>query len=181
LAVATAALAGIGRAFLATINPAQISAQALEQTHKTLAKKSEEILGFNFVNLAIQLVIFYAIAFGFAKFMEAVIFFRGGFSIVAGLFGIKIPAKELFPQSLLDLFNGGISGFKYWDVIKIISVGIIVAEFMLYLSIKEESGKRLSPIAVSIFLALAIAFGIVTFPELISRLRSTMSGKEQLV
>jgi len=110
--------------------------------------------------------------------MEAVIFFRGGFTIIAGLFGITIPKKEVFPQPLIDLFDGGVSGFKYWDVIKVISVLMVVAEFMIYLQIKEESNKRFSPAAVGVFLLIGLILSLITFPELIQRIRNTMSTEE---
>ena len=178
MAVPVAALATIGRAFLKTISPTGIAAQTIEEGTTKLAKKSEEILGYNFVGLAIQIIIFYTLAFAFAKFMEGVIFFRGGFVILAGLFGVTIPKKELFPQSLIDLFNGGISGFKYWDVIKVVSVLIVVAEFMIYIQIKEESGKRLSPAAVGVFLLIGLILSLITFPEIIEKIRGTMSAGE---
>jgi len=65
LAIPVAALAGIGRAFLATINPSGIAAQTLQKGTQKLSVKSEEILGYNFVGLAIQLIIFLYIGFCF--------------------------------------------------------------------------------------------------------------------
>jgi len=180
LVTTVASFAKIGKTFLESIRPRGAAEQLLEEVHGTLSKKSEQVLGYNFVQLAIQLLIFYVIAFAFAKFMEAVISFRGGFVILAGLFGVKIPKKELFPQTLLDLFDGGISGFKYWDVVKIASILILVAEFMLYIQIREESGKRLSPVAIGVFLIIGLGLSLITFPELIQRLKTTMFTKEQL-
>lgn len=179
-AVAIPVLAKIGKAFLSSIKPG-LSAESIEQAHGSLSKKSEQVLGYNFIQLAIQLIIFYVIAYVFAKFMEAVIFFRGGFSIIAVLFGIKIPNKDLFPKFLLDLFNGGISGFKYWDVIKVASILLLVAEFILYIQITQESGKRLSPVAIAIFLLIGLGLSLITFPELIQRLKTTMFAKEKLI
>ena len=181
MAIPVATLARIGKSFLATVSPHGIAAQTLEETSKTLSKKSEEILGYNFVGLIIQLILLYAIGFAFAKFMEGVIFFRGGFVIIAGLFGVKIPNKDLFPQQLIDLFDGGISGFKYWDVVKTASVLLVVAEFIMYIQIQQESNKRLSPIAVGVFLIIGLALSLITFPELIQRLKTTMFAKEKLI
>ena len=181
MAIPVAGLATVGKAFLSAVSAQGVAKQTLEEAHSGLSQRSEQILGFNFVNLFIQLFIYFALAYAFSKFMEAVIFFRGGFVIIAGLFGINIPKKEQLPQSLIDLFDGGLAGFKFWDVVKIASVLIVVAEFMIYLQIREESGKKVSPITIAVFLMIGLFLSLTTLPELFQRLKTTLSNKEELV
>jgi len=179
LAIPVAAL--IGKAVLGALGKKQDVTEILESAHGTLSQKSVQILGYNFVNLFVQLFIYFALAFAFAKIMEGIIFFRGGFVIIANLLGIKIPNKEQFPQSLRDLFDGGISGFKFWDVVKVVAVIIVIAEFVVYLQIREESGKKVSPITIAVFLMIGLFLTLTSIPALLQRIKGTFVNKEQLV
>ena len=70
------------------------------------ARKSGQILqkqfGYNFIDLITKLAIFYVISFLIAKYMEAVIYFQGGLSTIAGFFGIKLVQAD---QLALTLFR----------------------------------------------------------------------------
>ena len=72
------------------------------------AKKSGQILqeqfGYNFIDLITKLAIFYVISFLIAKYMEAVIYFQGGLSTIAGFFGIKIVQADQLPNQWVSLF-----------------------------------------------------------------------------
>ena len=71
-------------------------------------KKSGQVLqeqfGYNFVDLITKLVLFYVISFLIAKYMEAVIYFQGGLSTVAGFFGIKLVQSDQLPNQWVSLF-----------------------------------------------------------------------------
>ena len=64
----------------------------------------EEKLGYNFVDLVTKLVLFYAIAFLISKYMEAIIYFQGGLSTIAGFFGIKMAQADKLPKQWVELF-----------------------------------------------------------------------------
>jgi len=72
------------------------------------AKKSGQILqeqfGYNFIDLITKLAIFYVISFLIAKYMEAVIYFQGGLSTIAGFFGIKLVQADQLPNQWVSLF-----------------------------------------------------------------------------
>ena len=72
------------------------------------AKKSGQILqeqfGYNFIDLITKLVLFYVISFLIAKYMEAVIYFQGGLSTIAGFFGIKLVQADQLPNQWVSLF-----------------------------------------------------------------------------
>ncbi len=72
------------------------------------SKKSGQILqeqfGYNFIDLITKLAIFYVISFLIAKYMEAVIYFQGGLSTIAGFFGIKIVQADQLPNQWVSLF-----------------------------------------------------------------------------
>jgi len=72
------------------------------------AKKSGQILqeqfGYNFIDLITKLALFYVISFLIAKYMEAVIYFQGGLSTIAGFFGIKLVQADQLPNQWVSLF-----------------------------------------------------------------------------
>jgi len=72
------------------------------------ARKSGQILqeqfGYNFIDLITKLVLFYVISFLIAKYMEAVIYFQGGLSTIAGFFGIKLVQADQLPNQWVSLF-----------------------------------------------------------------------------
>ncbi len=72
------------------------------------ARKSGQVLqeqfGYNFIDLITKLAIFYVISFLIAKYMEAVIYFQGGLSTIAGFFGIKLVQADQLPNQWVSLF-----------------------------------------------------------------------------
>ena len=168
----------LSKGALTKINPATMAASTTLGAGKQLSK---EIFGYDFVGLLIKLFIFYAVAFVFAKFMEAVIFTRGAFTIIAGTLGFKIPTSEQLPQSLKDLFGEqGVKGLKFWDIVKIISILLVTAEFFQYLNNQKNSGGESSPMTIGIFTLIIISLGITTVPELVKRFKGMDFNLEEL-
>lgn len=158
------------------VNPTSIIAGAIGGAVQADLK---ERFNYDFVNLGVKLLVFFTIMFVFAKFMEAVIFVRGGFLLLANLLGFKIPQADQVPQSLKDLFNDGVHGFKFWDIVKIVAMFLVVAEFMRYMS--NNQGTKASPATIIIFIAIFAILGITTIPELKNRLQNTFNNPDELV
>jgi hypothetical protein len=74
--------------------------KATEKTGELLEKK----LGYNFIDLITKLVLFYLISYIIAKYMEAVIYFQGGLTHLAALFGIKFVQSDQLPKQWVELF-----------------------------------------------------------------------------
>ena len=64
----------------------------------------QEQFGYNFIDLITKLAIFYVISFLIAKYMQAVIYFQGGLSTIAGFFGIKLVQADQLPNQWVSLF-----------------------------------------------------------------------------
>ena len=64
----------------------------------------QETFGYDFISLVSKLAVFYLIAFLISKYMEAVIYFRGGLETVAGFFGIKFVQVDKLPKQWISLF-----------------------------------------------------------------------------
>ena len=61
-----------------------IPAMAGIKAKKVTGQITEELYGYDFVNLVSKLAVFYVIAFLISKYMEAVIYFKGGLETIAG-------------------------------------------------------------------------------------------------
>ena len=168
----------LGKSAITKLNPATAVASTGIQAGKQVSK---EIFGYDFVGLILKLVVFYGVALIIAKVMEAIIFSRGAFVILANTLGFNIPNVDQFPQSLKDLFGEtGIKGFKFWDIIKIVSILLVTAEFMRYVNTNKALGAKSSPMTIGIFTLIIVALGLTTVPELIQRVKGTDFNLESL-
>ena len=168
----------LGKSAITKLNPASAVATTGIQAGKQVSK---EIFGYDFVGLIVKLFVFYTVAFVFAKLMEAIIFARGAFVIIANTLGFNIPSADQLPQSLKDLFGEtGVKGFKFWDIIKIVSILLVVAEFMRYVNTNKALGAKSSPMTIGIFTLMIVALGLTTIPELIQRVKGTDFNLEAL-
>ena len=80
--------------------PGMIASRATKKSGQVL----QEQFGYNFIDLITKLAIFYVISFLIAKYMEAVIYFQGGLSTIAGFFGIKLVQADQLPNQWVSLF-----------------------------------------------------------------------------
>ena len=80
-----------------------IPAMVARQTVKKSGQVLQEQFGYNFIDLITKLAIFYVISFLIAKYMEAVIYFQGGLSTIAGFFGIKLVQADQLPNQWVSL------------------------------------------------------------------------------
>ncbi len=149
-----------------------IAREAVGQAQSFLNEK----FGYDFIGLFVKILVYFVISFIFAKFMEAVIFTRGLWMTLANLLGFSIPSADKVPDSLKKLFDGGISGFKFWDVVKIILIILVIAEFIRYVNLPQKS----SPMTIGIFVAIISMLVLTTFPELIKRIKATDFNLEAL-
>ena len=167
-----------GSKLITKLNPATAVASGAIQVGKTASK---EIFGYDFIGLIIKLAVFYGVAIIFAKFMEGVILARGGFVQLVKLLGYNVPTDEQYPQVLKDLFGEqGIKGFKFWDIIKVISILLVIAEFSRYVNTNKSLNAKSSPMTIGIFTLIIITLGLTTIPELYKRVKGTDFNLESL-
>lgn len=158
------------------VNPTSLIASAVGGA---VRNDLQERFNYDFIGLGVKFLIYFGTMFIFAKFMEGVIFLRGGFIVFASLFGITIPKADQVPQSLKDLFDGGIKGFKFWDIVKILAIVLLVAEFIRYMS--NNQGTKASPMTIGIFLGIFVILSLITIPELKDRLQNTFNNPDELI
>ena len=89
---------------MVAIQSAMLAGKVAKTGRKVSGEFLEEKLGYNFVDLVTKLALFYIIAFMIAKYMEAIIYFQGGLSTIAGFFGIKMAQADQLPKQWVELF-----------------------------------------------------------------------------
>jgi|3_EtaG_2_1085321.scaffolds.fasta_scaffold103368_2 hypothetical protein len=89
---------------MVAIQSAMMAREIGKRGTKVSGEFLEKKLGYNFVDLVTKLALFYVIAFLIAKYMEAIIYFQGGLSTIAGFFGIKMVQADQLPKQWVELF-----------------------------------------------------------------------------
>ena len=125
---------------------------------------------YDFPGLILKLTVFFALSYTIAKFFEAVIFGQNTLVAFLNLIGVKLPSS--LPESIVNFFQDGIQGFKYWDFIKMFAILLVLYEwFNWYNSVKGNPKNPPSPMTQGVFVVLIAGLSLVTFPELIQRIR----------
>lgn len=133
---------------------------------------------YDFVGLVTKLVVYFTLSLLFAKFMEAVILGRGFYKTLASLFGYSIPASTEFPKFLTDLFGEeGIKGFKFWDIVKLGAILMVLFEFSRY---SKNNPTTKNALTIGLFVGIIAVLGLTTLPELIKRVKTTDFDLESL-
>ena len=136
---------------------------------KQVQKVESEMLGYDFIGLGVKILVFQLIALLLAKYIELVI---GTNNILKGLLSlVGFQAPNFLPQAVVDFYTNGYHGVKYWDVIKVATIILILVEMNAYVKSQKALGGQASAFTLGIF-ALFIGFMLViTVPELVQRLK----------
>ena len=139
------------------------SALIARQGAKEASKISKKSLGFDFIPLLTSLVLYYVIAFAFAKFMEASKFATGGIVSIANFLGFNVPSTEELPSQWNRLFDEtGYNGVKFWDIINVVALLIVIATALNFQkSVESIPERKVSPITWAIF-AMIGGFIVIT-------------------
>jgi len=125
---------------------------------------------YDFPGLILKLTVYFVIAYTIAKFFESVIFGENTLKAFLNLLGVNLPNS--LPEPVVNFFSNGIQGFKYWDIIKIFAILLVLYEwFNWYNSVKGNPKLPPSPMTQGVFAVLIAGLSLTTFPELIQRIR----------
>jgi len=155
------------------------------QTSVKVGKASQKFLtdelGYDFVGLGIKISFFFIVAYLINKTFEAIIFGGNVLATFMALFGIKSPSH--IPESLVNFFTDGINGFRFWDIVKILATFLVILETFNYIENRKLRGLKPSPLTLGVFAVIIIGISLVTFPELIQRLKekNMMAGASSIV
>lgn len=150
-------------------------ATATAAAGKQASNISKEMFGYDFVGLGVKILIFQVIALLIAKYIELVNGANNALKTLLNLFGIGTP--NFLPQAVIEFYTTGWNGIKYWDVVKMATVLLIVLEYLNYRKTQQALGGEPSPMTEGLFLLLIGFFLIITLPEMIQRWKESTQLK----
>ena len=143
----------------------------LEEGVKRGLKASREysvsVLGYDFIGLISRLTIFFIAGFLINAYFQATI--QGGIWLnsLAGFFGVKFP--DSLPQWITELFTTGFHNITFWQIVQIISVLIIVVEYMQYDRMLKEKGEKPNVTTGAVFAMIGLGLSLITFPQIVQK------------
>ena len=153
----------------------QQAARASLEAIKGAQEVSKHFMGYDFIGLVTRLLVFYTIALVIAKIMELIVFAQGGLSKAAALFGIPMPTTV--PEPVRKLFVEGYSiggmTIKWWDLVKVISVLIVVSEWLSYESTLKANGQKSAPSTKAVFFMIIGALLLISIPQLAQMIKES--------
>jgi len=145
----------------------------LEEGVKRGLKASREysvsVLGYDFIGLISRLAIFFITGFLINAYFQATI--QGGIWLnsLAGFFGVKFP--DTLPDWTVKLFTTGLHNITFWQIVQIISVLIIVVEYMQYDRMLKEKGEKPNVTTGAVFAMIGLGLSLITFPQIVQKFK----------
>ena len=126
-----------------------IAAKVGQKAKEKASDISVDLFKYDFVNLITKLVIFFVFSYIIAKIFEAIIFGQGLVVSFVALFGLKLP--QSLPEPLVNFFQEGIKGFRYWDFIKVLAIMLVIMEAANWHEQQRKLGIKPSPMTLGVF------------------------------
>jgi len=116
-----------------------------------------------------RLAIFFITGFLINAYFQATI--QGGIWLnsLAGFFGVKFPAT--LPDWTVKLFTTGLHNITFWQIVQIISVLIIVVEYMQYDRMLKEKGEKPNVTTGAVFAMIGLGLSLITFPQIVQKFK----------
>ncbi len=163
---------------LVILQGAKTGLTAAAKAKEASAAISVDLFKYDFVNLITKLVIFFVFSYIVAKIFEAIIFGQGLVVSFVALFGLKLP--QSLPEPIVNFFQEGIKGFRYWDFIKVLAILLVIMELTNWFEQQKKLGIKPSPMTLGVFTVLIGGMTLITFPELIQRVKEIRSMSSNL-
>ncbi len=146
-----------------------LAGQTLATGFKTGQKLSTDTFSFDFPGLITKLIVFYLVAYAIAKVFEAIIFGNNVLKSILSLVGLNLP--NTMPESVVNFFTDGFKGVKYWDIVKVLSILLVIMEWNNWNNTQKALKISPSPMTQGVFAVLITGLALITVPELVQRLR----------
>ena len=154
----------------------KVLSETLIESKKRSSQLSVELFAYDFVNLAIKLIVFSVIAVIIDKLHFVITGIPNVAGAILGAFGLNVPTSE--PDFLAKLFSEeGFEGLHYWDIIKFALIILVAMEWINYMQSQKRLGGEASPITMAVFALITFALAIFTIPELLKKLRSRVTNQ----
>ena len=148
--------------------------EGIKRGVKSSREYSKSVMGYDFIGLMGRLFIFFITAFLINSYMTATITGGNWLNSFGSFFGLKFP--QTLPQWVIDLFTVGFQkgnlSISFWQIVQIISILLVVVEYTQYTkSLKLKDGETPNITTTAVFTMLALVLSLITFPEMIQKIR----------
>ena len=143
--------------------------EGMKRGLKASREYSVSVLGYDFVGLISRLAIFFITGFLINSYFQATI--QGGIWLnsLAGFFGLNFPTT--LPEWTTKLFTTGFHNITFWQIVQVISVLIVVMEYMQYDRMLKEKQERPNVTTGAVFAMIGLGLSLITFPQIIQKVK----------
>ncbi len=143
--------------------------EGMKRGLKTSREYSVSVLGYDFVGLISRLAIFFLTGFLINSYFQATI--QGGIWLnsLAGFFGLNFPTT--LPEWTTKLFTTGFHNITFWQIVQVISVLIVVMEYMQYDRMLKEKQEKPNITTGAVFAMIGLGLSLITFPQIVQKIQ----------
>ena len=143
--------------------------EGMKRGLKASREYSVSVLGYDFIGLISRLAIFFITGFLINSYFQATI--QGGIWLnsLAGFFGLNFPTT--LPEWTTKLFTTGFHNITFWQIVQIISVLIVVMEYMQYDRMLKEKQEKPNITPGAVFAMIGLGLSLITFPQIIQKVK----------
>ena len=136
---------------------------------KASREYSVSVLGYDFIGLISRLAIFFLTGFLINSYFQATI--QGGIWLnsLAGVFGLNFPTT--LPEWTTKLFTTGFHNITFWQIVQVISVLIVVVEYMQYDRMLKEKQEKPNITTGAVFAMIGLGLSLITFPQIVQKIQ----------
>jgi len=143
--------------------------EGMKRGLKASREYSVSVLGYDFIGLISRLAIFFITGFLINSYFRATI--QGGIWLnsLAGFFGLNFPTT--LPEWTTKLFTTGFHNITFWQIVQVISVLIVVMEYMQYDRMLKEKQEKPNITTGAVFAMIGLGLSLITFPQIVQKIQ----------
>ena len=143
--------------------------EGMKRGLKVSREYSVSVLGYDFIGLISRLAIFFITGFLINSYFRATI--SGGIWLnsLAGFFGLNFPTT--LPEWTTKLFTTGFHNITFWQIVQVISVLIVVVEYMQYDRMLKEKQEKPNITTGAVFAMIGLGLSLITFPQIVQTMQ----------
>ena len=143
--------------------------EGMKRRLKASREYSVSVLGYDFIGLISRLAIFFLTGFLINSYFQATI--QGGIWLnsLAGFFGLNFPTT--LPEWTTKLFTTGFHNITFWQIVQVISVLIVVVEYMQYDRMLKEKQEKPNITTGAVFAMIGLGLSLITFPQIVQKIQ----------
>ena len=143
--------------------------EGIKRGLKASREYSVSVLGYDFIGLISRLAIFFLTGFLINSYFQATI--QGGIWLnsLAGFFGLNFPTT--LPEWTTKLFSTGFHNITFWQIVQVISVLIVVMEYMQYDRLLKQTNERPNITTGAVFAMIGLGLSLITFPQIVQKFK----------